>query len=154
MHEELGGATGLWLAVLTRAVYDAAGVNVFARDPNVARQIERGARAWFNAASESVGSFRWVCFMLNVDPGRARRVLLDRAEHYREKFMDTALERNDTDLATLTQVSRKFSELLGAFPAEYGPRQRIMTETRGEHVFIQVISTLRIPSNGNGKQHS
>ena len=52
----------LWAAVLEQAIDDLGRGYVYAGQ----------AQAWFQSQNEGVGSFLWVCRMLNIDPDYAR----------------------------------------------------------------------------------
>ena len=51
----------LWAAVLEQAVKDARGGRTY-------HIITEEARAWFRSKNENVGSFIWVCRILDLDP--------------------------------------------------------------------------------------
>ncbi len=56
----------LWAAVLEQAVKDARGGRTY-------HIITEEARAWFRSKKEGMGSFIWVCRILDLDPGYVRR---------------------------------------------------------------------------------
>jgi hypothetical protein len=53
----------LWVAVLEQAIDDLERGYVYAGR----------AQAWFESDNEGVGSFLWICRMLNIDPDYARK---------------------------------------------------------------------------------
>ena len=53
----------LWVAVLEQAIEDIR------RDLAYADS----SRAWFQSEREGVGSFLWICRMLDIDPGSTRK---------------------------------------------------------------------------------
>lgn len=64
----------LWVAVVAQAMKDLA-----EEGPGNARERERArdeARRWFHAERDGVGSFIWVCLVLDVDPGKMRTAVL------------------------------------------------------------------------------
>ena len=62
---------GLWTAVLGQAVRDAQG--------SVTNYIQReSARAWLRSSNQNVGSFFWVCSILNFDPHLFRSRLAEK----------------------------------------------------------------------------
>lgn len=62
---------GLWTAVLDQAVRDAQG--------SVTTYIQReSARAWLRSANQDVGSFLWVCSILDFDPHLFRNRLAEK----------------------------------------------------------------------------
>jgi hypothetical protein len=55
----------LWAAVLEQAVKDARGGRTY-------HIITEEAQAWFHSKKEGVGSFIWVCRILDLDPSYVR----------------------------------------------------------------------------------
>lgn len=68
----------LWAAVLERAQKDYSGVNLHGYDakPDNRARIKRGVRQWTDSSSARVGSFRWVCTALDLDPVKTRKAVL------------------------------------------------------------------------------
>ena len=62
----------LWAAVMERAVYDLKSKD----------KLQRGsASEWFqNRRRTDVGSFIWVCEVLDIDPDRYRKLALNRSK--------------------------------------------------------------------------
>ncbi len=60
-----GSYKRLWAAVLEQAVRDAHGSRTY-------HIIAEEARAWFRSKNEEVGSFIWVCRILDLDPSYVR----------------------------------------------------------------------------------
>ena len=55
------GAKNLWKAVLEQAFKDAQGqVGTY--------EYRRDARVWFQSDSKDIGSFLWICEVLDLDP--------------------------------------------------------------------------------------
>lgn len=62
----------LWVAVLMQAVYDLFGFHAMAPVPN--RQLIRSdAETWLLSDAAALGSFRWICNSLDLDPATVRR---------------------------------------------------------------------------------
>ncbi len=57
----------LWRAVLARSLRDFAGVDAYVT-PFERVQLKRRARFWFSSDEFSLGSFRWICQTLDLDP--------------------------------------------------------------------------------------
>jgi hypothetical protein len=62
----------LWGHVLLQAICDVVGLHV-AASAHDRRLIRQQAETWFLAHSSSLGSFRWVCNSLGLDPATVRR---------------------------------------------------------------------------------
>ena len=60
------GSKRLWAAVLEQAIEDVR------REHGHADR----ARAWFQSEREGVGSFLWICRMLDIDPGSTRKKVM------------------------------------------------------------------------------
>ena len=60
----------LWVAVLDRAIRDAQGDVSPHVEPK--HDLVRKARAWMESENGAVGSFLWVCGMLDLDPDYIR----------------------------------------------------------------------------------
>ncbi len=60
-----GESKKLWTAVLDQAIKDALGENLFLR---------QGAREWFRSEDREVGSFLWVCSILDINPDFIQKV--------------------------------------------------------------------------------
>lgn len=56
----------LWRNVLWIAIRDRQG--------QFGKNLQRDAQAWLNSDRKEVGSFRWVCDILNLDPQAVRRI--------------------------------------------------------------------------------
>lgn len=65
------GSRKLWFAVLEQAAKDAEGDM---RGP-YGKYITEGARAWFFSKNQGIGSFLWVCLMLDLNPEVVRSIL-------------------------------------------------------------------------------
>ena len=65
----------LWGAVLNQAVVDFVSPGyVYGLDPAL---IKRSAANWFLSTSRSLGSFLFICEVLNIDPAWFRKQLFD-----------------------------------------------------------------------------
>ena len=65
----------LWVAVLLRAILDVHGISV--GNPRRRKWIIRTARSWLKIeSSQDLGSFSFVCGVLNFDPPTVRRRIL------------------------------------------------------------------------------
>ncbi len=53
----------LWAAVLKQAIKDA---NQYVNNPLTSPGL------WFSSNSHAIGSFLWICSVLNIDPGSVR----------------------------------------------------------------------------------
>jgi len=62
------GSKRLWAAVLEQAIEDVR------REHGHADR----ARAWFQSEGEEVGSFLWICRMLDIDPKSTRKSVVKR----------------------------------------------------------------------------
>lgn len=66
---------GMWAAVMHRALEDATG-NVLAINSNhgpegvkvVRRRVQHEAARWFASDARGVGSFLWICSLLDLEP--------------------------------------------------------------------------------------
>ncbi|MGC9196292.1 MAG: hypothetical protein ACP5IL_12675 [Syntrophobacteraceae bacterium] len=79
---ETDGELGLWSAVLLQAIEDyhrkGAGYEVAVNGIKLRgwyydremRRDRRRAEGWFKSTNQSVGSFLWICDMLQLDPDR------------------------------------------------------------------------------------
>lgn len=61
----------LWTAVLKRAVKDV-------HDNGTTSVISQGTRAWFGSKNQGVGSFLWICSMLDLNPEFVRKHAADK----------------------------------------------------------------------------
>jgi hypothetical protein len=68
----------LLCAVLERAALDAIGINGCESNRRHRARIRSEACAWFSSPTFEPGSFRWVCQMLDVDPGAVRHAISTR----------------------------------------------------------------------------
>jgi len=84
MSDGLLGATEilpyrkLWFAVMETAYRD-----LYLQGSASGRdrlQYQEQARLWFIATRDGVGSFIWICQVLEVDPGRTRKRILEEEE--------------------------------------------------------------------------
>ena len=65
----------LWTAVLILAIEDALGkVHQIPQITQKVRIIE-SAQTWFKSKNENVGSFLWICIILDLDPSNIRKYL-------------------------------------------------------------------------------
>ena len=63
---------GLWAGVLIQAIKDLAGYGrVYKQRERV--RVQYHARVWFTSDSRDVGSFRWICDELELEPSWIRR---------------------------------------------------------------------------------
>jgi hypothetical protein len=65
----------LWFSVLSRAVADYLQRNLYAKHPRDRLQIERSASVWIHSNRNDVGSFTWVCHILNLEPTFVRSTI-------------------------------------------------------------------------------
>jgi hypothetical protein len=63
------GNRKLWFAVLEQATKDAEGD---VKGP-YNKYIKEGARVWFRRENQGIGSFLWVCLMLDLNPEVVRK---------------------------------------------------------------------------------
>lgn len=71
----------IWAAVLNQAVDDLSGAGTDRAGPchkNARAIISTRARRWFAAANRGIGSFVWICHILDLDPDRTRNVIMSR----------------------------------------------------------------------------
>ena len=68
------GYKKLWFAVLVQAIKDAEGYVSGPKDySNLI--ITEGARAWFLSKNQGIGSFLWICPMLDLNPAFVRSLV-------------------------------------------------------------------------------
>lgn len=73
--DELVGPRDLWAAVMHGAVSDLLGQNSTTKGRNrhvINTDLARGARRWFDSDDRDIGSFLWICSVLELDPERVR----------------------------------------------------------------------------------
>ena len=68
-----GSDVHLWLAVLDRAIRDLISLERFKDDPTVKDDPifiydYRSLRRWFRSTSMELGSFRWICSLVEIEP--------------------------------------------------------------------------------------
>ncbi|MBF0141345.1 MAG: hypothetical protein HQL74_13835 [Magnetococcales bacterium] len=73
----------LWMAVMDRAVRDLFALERHLQNPDIMndpvfRYDYRTLRKWFRSASVEPGSFRWICSLVDIDPGWALDRLRER----------------------------------------------------------------------------
>jgi len=68
----------LWAAVLETALDDVYGLSALRSHTTAARERETKGRlpalAWFADEQNSVGTFHWICDVLDLDPNAVRRI--------------------------------------------------------------------------------
>ena len=64
----------LWAAVLDQAIKDAGG-SVEHRKEYARHLIMENAHAWFLSEDQGIGSFCWICSILEIEPEYARVLL-------------------------------------------------------------------------------
>jgi hypothetical protein len=86
----------LWVAVLDRAIKDAL-EEVPANESQPREFIVQGAQAWFRSQSQRVGSFLWICAVLDLHPQLVRKRLPGLPEGNRRETCTEGLTpfRND-----------------------------------------------------------
>ena len=67
----LEGCKRLWLAVLVQALKDAR-CGIEHRMGHARDVISENARAWFASQDPGIGSFHWICTILEIEPEYAR----------------------------------------------------------------------------------
>jgi len=75
MPDEFSRARGLWAAVMQGAVSDVLGKNSTTKGRNrsvVNTELARSARMWFASDERGVGTFLWICGLLELDPAKVR----------------------------------------------------------------------------------
>lgn len=95
---ELDPCGQVWFAVLVQSIED-----LMSRSEASDMDLARGsARRWFKSPRSDVGSFRWVCMMVNLDPEtvleRVREKLRDHPparECLRLKSTASSVQRSD-----------------------------------------------------------
>jgi hypothetical protein len=73
--DELARPRDLWAAVMHGAVNDLLGQNstTKGRDRNVINtRLSLSARLWFESDARGIGSFLWICSVLELDPEKVR----------------------------------------------------------------------------------
>ncbi|MBF0358106.1 MAG: hypothetical protein HQL70_05815 [Magnetococcales bacterium] len=68
-----GSDVHLWLSVLDRAVRDLNSLKRFENDPVISEDPVyiydfRSLKRWFRSTEMEIGSFRWICNLVEVDP--------------------------------------------------------------------------------------
>jgi hypothetical protein len=71
--------TILWTRVLLQAIWDLAGIRLNAPPRDIPR-LQASARAWICSDADSLGSFRWTCYSLSLDPATVRRRLFSKTK--------------------------------------------------------------------------
>ena len=69
-YQSYKACRALWVSVLWQGVCDAVRLASAARPWR--RAYSDDAVEWIMADEEEVGSFRWICGVVNLDPGRVR----------------------------------------------------------------------------------
>ena len=62
----------LWAGVLLRTVRDLLGVATHA-EPRKRLLLRRTALAWFSSSDSDIGSFLWICTLLDIEPSYVLR---------------------------------------------------------------------------------
>ncbi len=88
MHE---ACKKLWRAVLRQALRDAGGA-----------MFRETALGWIRAESHQVGSFLWVCMLLEIEPGRIRRKFVKKEKQ--EPGLDVARSPHGRFIATVLRA--------------------------------------------------
>lgn len=70
----------LWIGVLVRALFDLAGIDGVCERAKIAL-LQSSALAWIESTRSDLGSFRWICNSLNLEPSAVRRAIFKEAEH-------------------------------------------------------------------------
>jgi hypothetical protein len=75
-----GSDVHLWLAVLDRAMRDLMSLERLRHDPNVLQDPifiydYHSLKRWFRSSSMELGSFCWICFLVEIEPEWALRKL-------------------------------------------------------------------------------
>ena len=55
-------------------------------------------------------------------------------------------ENNNGNGSLPSSIIREFQKLIGDCPREFGARQRVLSEIRGNFVFLEIRSTFKIPA--------
>lgn len=71
--EMSNGYKKLWFTVLEQAISDAEGHVEGPKDYR--KLITERARAWFFRKNQGIGSFLWICLMLDLKPESVRRLV-------------------------------------------------------------------------------
>ncbi len=94
---------GLWFSVLERAIKDLRGF--------YGLSLQDNAETWLLSGNKGVGSYLWICSVLNLDPSSIRRSLincvdedLSMAENKRQGVRSPAHFGNDFDIVQNIKV--------------------------------------------------
>ncbi len=107
--EQSEGAPKLWFAVLAQAFRDYYG-DIPSEGPSRYRKVQvnycrRTARAWFLSDSPSMGSFRWIAELFELDAQAVRKRLFNGARiNLSETFADNADEASATVVDTALEA--------------------------------------------------
>ena len=86
------GYKKLWFAVLEQAINDAEGHVEGPKDYR--KLITERARAWFFRKNQGIGSFLWLCLMLDLNPESVRRLI---AKKYNSPSMRPRIDGKSKD---------------------------------------------------------
>lgn len=106
--------TRLWAAVLDRAYRDVKGEIEYQNNAGRNAVLQRRAEAWIRSNDFAVGSFRWICMVLDLDPERER---------------EKALAGDIPDLKTPGGVIRNRRLSLGLSQREFARRLHVRQQT-------------------------
>jgi hypothetical protein len=88
------GYRKLWFAVLEQAIKDSEGYLVSSRDDN--DRIKQEARRWFLSENQGIGTFLWICLMLDLNPEFLRKHIGKKYPHSCKKIVGTTVVKNDS----------------------------------------------------------
>lgn len=86
----------LWTQVILQAIND-----LYGRTSSIPGSAQESARIWFASECDAVGSFKWTCQIINVDPNFIRSRLA------KEQRMKTPNESVKRSMAQRVKISRE-----------------------------------------------
>jgi hypothetical protein len=118
--EQGEGAPRLWFAVLAQAFRDFYG-DIPSEGPSRYRQVQvnycqRSARAWFLSDSMTMGSFRWIAELFDLDTRAVRRRLFSGARIVLSEIFEAPAPSPSADIAEVSEES--IVPVLSASPLE------------------------------------
>jgi hypothetical protein len=96
-----GSDVHLWLSVLDRAVRDLISLKRFENDPVISEDPVyvydfRSLKKWFRSTEMDIGSFRWICTLVEIDPVWALKKLEKQIE---VKLLAKSVQHGQTESA-------------------------------------------------------
>ena len=119
--EQSEGAPKLWFAVLAQAFRDFYG-DIPSEGPTRYREVQvnycrRNARAWFLSDATSMGSFRWIAELFELDARAVRKRLFSGAR-IEVGSLDESTPRASASFDEVSSASIEVSALTASAPLE------------------------------------